>query len=373
MSPNSSASAIVVGAGIVGSACALYLSRAGFAVTVLDAAFPACGATAAGMGHLVAMDDSEAQFALTSYSISLWNEMLEEIGDFAEIERCGTLWIAEDDEEMAEVRRKHEYYLARGIAADILDEKETARVEPMLKPLAGSLRVPGDCVVYPPVASAHFLDLAIRAGAKVLSEWRAEKVFDGGVSGKRGELRADVVVNATGTDAGQLSPAIEVRPRRGTLVITDRYPGAVKHQIVELGYLKSAHEMSGESVAFNVQPRQTGQMLIGSSRELGARDSIVNTAILQRMLARAKHFMPSLTSLNATRVWTGARPTSADKLPFIGRDPETANVWIASGHEGLGITTSLGTGKLIADLISGATTAIDAAAFDPARSTAAWH
>jgi glycine/D-amino acid oxidase-like deaminating enzyme len=357
----------------VGAACALFLSRSGFAVTVLDASFPASGATAAGMGHLVAMDDSEAQFALTSYSISLWRQMFEDLGNFAEAESCGTLWIAQDDHELAEVHRKHRFYSERGVAAEVLGEVETAQHEPMLRrPLAGSLRVAGDAVVYPPVAALTFLDCARRLGAKVLTGWRAVSIARGCVRGSSGTITGDVIINAAGNQAGELSPGVALRPRRGHLVITDRYPGAVRHQIVELGYLRSAHQMSEVSVAFNVQPRATGQILIGSSRELGAQDGGVNVPVLQRMLRRAAHFMPGLRYLSATRVWTGARPTSADKLPMIGPDPGASGVWVAAGHEGLGITTSLATGKLIADMITGSTPAIDVAPFDPSRSSAAW-
>jgi glycine/D-amino acid oxidase-like deaminating enzyme len=369
-----SASAIVVGAGIVGAACALYLSREGFAVSVLDAAFPASGATAAGMGHLVAMDDSEAQFALCAYSISLWASLREELGPVGEMDNCGTLWIAEDDEELEAVRVKHEFYGARGVASEILDSAETARLEPILRPLAGSLKVPTDSVVYPPGAALAILDAAARGsgGTKVHAGWSVNKMSENEVRGPRGMLAADVIINATGNDAPALTPDVQIKPRRGHLVITDRYPGALSHQIVELGYLKSAHEMTSESVAFNVQPRATGQLLIGSSRELGQRSGGVNTQILGRMLARAQHFIPSLGSLSATRVWTGSRPTTADKLPLIGRSPQANSGWIAAGHEGLGITTSLATGKLIAHLVAGRQTGIDASPFDPSRPSAVW-
>ena len=373
MNAGASASAIVVGAGIVGASCALYLARAGFAVTVLDAAFPASGATAAGMGHLVTMDDSDSQFALTSYSQGLWREVREEFGAFAEMDNCGTLWIAEDEEEMAAVLQKHSYYSSRGVAAEVLDPHQVASCEPLLRrPLAGALRVPGDSVVYPPAAALAFLDAARRSGARMIPNWRATRIASGLVSGDSGTVAGDVIVNATGNDAGLFSAECELRPRRGHLVITERYPGAVRHQIVELGYLRSAHGFSGDSVAFNVQPRATGQMLIGSSRELGARSSAINEVILDRMLVRARHFMPSLPRLVATRVWTGMRPTSADKLPFIGPSMSAEGVWVAAGHEGLGITTSLGTGKLLAAMITGAAPAIDVNPFRPGRKSAAW-
>ena len=58
---------VVVGAGIVGAACAYELARRNLKVAILDREMVGGGATAAGMGHIVVMDDSEAQFALTRY------------------------------------------------------------------------------------------------------------------------------------------------------------------------------------------------------------------------------------------------------------------------------------------------------------------
>ena len=66
------------------------------------------GATAAGMGHIVVMDDSEAQFALTRYSQQLWQAIAGELPRDVEYMPCGTIWVAADEEEMREVRRKHD-------------------------------------------------------------------------------------------------------------------------------------------------------------------------------------------------------------------------------------------------------------------------
>ena len=125
--------------------------------------------------------------------------------------------------------------------------------------------------------------------------------------------------------------------------------------------------MTTESVAFNVQPRATGQLLIGSSRELVGWDASINRAIVRKMLDRALDFMPTLSVTSAIRTWTGFRPATPDKLPLIGAWEDTPGLWIAAGHEGLGITTSLGTAQLLADLIAGRDPAIDAAPFAPSR------
>src|SRR5579859_3902681 len=109
---------VIVGAGIVGAACALECAREKMRVVVVDHDVIGGGATAAGMGHIVVMDDSEAQFALTRYSQQLWQEARPELPDDVEYTQCGTIWVAADDEEMAEVRRKHDYYSRRGVPAE---------------------------------------------------------------------------------------------------------------------------------------------------------------------------------------------------------------------------------------------------------------
>jgi glycine/D-amino acid oxidase-like deaminating enzyme len=352
----------------------MFLARSGFRVTVVESGFPGCGVTSAGMGHLVVMDDSDAQFALTRYSLTLWMQAFEDFGRFAEVDHCGTLWVADDEEEMRAVIGKRDYYARGNVTTEVLDAVQLASCEPALRsPMAGALRVPGDSVVYPPGAAVRFLRDAQLNGARILRQWNAISLEKGRVVGERGELHSDVVVNAAGSLAGTLSPSVDIRPRRGHLVITERYPALVRHQIVEIGYLKSAHTMTTESVAFNLQPRATGQLLIGSSRELGVSDSGTNAQILSRMLQRARYFVPGISRLQATRVWTGARPTTADKLPLIGRDPHCDGVWVAAGHEGLGITTSLATGQLLANMITGSATAIDVRPYDPARATRHWH
>jgi glycine/D-amino acid oxidase-like deaminating enzyme len=141
----------------------------------------------------------------------------------------------------------------------------------------------------------------------------------------------------------------------------------VHHQLVELGYLKSAHSSATDSVAFNVQPRPTGQLLIGSSRQFGAEESDVNQPILSAMLARAAEYLPGVSKLSVLRAWTGFRAATPDKLPLIGPVPGDDTLWLATGHEGLGITTSLATAELLAAALTGSEPAIAPEPYLPAR------
>jgi glycine/D-amino acid oxidase-like deaminating enzyme len=180
-------------------------------------------------------------------------------------------------------------------------------------------------------------------------------------------MSAGVIVNSAGSWSPALTPGLDVKRRKGHLVITDRYPNFLKHQLVELGYLKSAHSLTADSVAFNIQPRKTGQLLIGSSRQFGVDDSGVDASVLTRMLARAIEYLPGLRKLSSLRVWTGFRAATPDKLPLIGPHVEHERLYLATGHEGLGITTSLGTAKLLLSQIVNREPAIPVAPYLPAR------
>ena len=360
---------VIIGAGIVGSACAMECAREGLSVAIVEAGIIGGGATAAGMGHLVVMDDSEAQFALTRYSQQLWDEISNELPREVEHDACGTIWIAADDDEMAEARRKARVYSDRGVAVEILDAHSLAEAEPQLRPgLVGGLRVPGDSVIYPPCAAQFFVDQASARGAELFLDAAVESITADGIRLRDGmSIAAGVIVNSAGSWAPQLTPGVEVKKRKGHLVITDRYPNFLRHQLVELGYLKSAHSVTADSVAFNIQPRKTGQLLIGSSRQYEVDESYVDVSILTRMLDRAVEYLPGLRKLSSLRTWTGFRAATPDKLPLIGPHAEHKRLYLATGHEGLGITTSLGTAKLLVAQIMRRDAAIPVAPYLPTR------
>ncbi len=155
--------------------------------------------------------------------------------------------------------------------------------------------------------------------------------------------------------------------KKGHLLITDRYPGTLRHQLVELGYVSSAHASSGTSVAFNAQPRPTGQVFLGSSRQFDTLDPQVEGPVLARMLRRALDYLPGLAGLNAIRAWTGFRAATPDGLPLLGEHPAQPGLWLAVGHEGLGVTTAPGSARLLAAQLFGETPPLDATPYLPQR------
>jgi D-hydroxyproline dehydrogenase subunit beta len=362
---------VILGAGIVGAACADEFSQRGMRVAVIDRDVTGSGATAAGMGHIVVMDDSEAQFALTCYSQQLWQKLRAELPDDVEYEQSGTIWVAADEEEMAEVRRKHAFYGERGVPTEVLNAVALAKLEPNLRAgMSGGLLVPEDAVLYPPCAARFLIERAQKNGAELRLGVSVVEISQGHVRlGNGAVISGGILVNAGGAWAAELTPGVEIKKRKGHLVITDRYPGFLRHQLVELGYLKSAHSVASDSVAFNVQPRRTGQILIGSSRQYGAEHKEVDHVMLSRMLRRAQEYMPGVGMMSAVRTWTGFRAATPDKLPLIGPWPGDKSLFLATGHEGLGITTSLATAKILVDQIMGSKTEIPLEPYLPSRAT----
>jgi glycine/D-amino acid oxidase-like deaminating enzyme len=359
----------VVGAGIVGASCADACAAAGLKVALIESGIPGGVATAANMGQLVVEDGSEPEFRLTRLSLRLWYELAEELPTAAEFDRVGSLWIASNEAELRGLETKRATYATFGVDASMLDAAALHTLEPRLRPgLAGAMLSPGDVVIYPPPACEFLVRRARARGTKVLlghaaqSLGRSEVRLDGG-----GTVRARYLVNAAGTAAPTLSPGVPVAPRKGQLAITDRYPGWIRHQLVEMGYVARAASGPPESISFNLQPRRTGQLLIGSSRQLGNTDPHVDPVFLRSMLQRAALFVPGLPALSVIRTWAGFRPATPDHLPLIGPWPGQDGVLLATGHDGLGVTMALATGRLIADQITGRTSEIPIAPYLPAR------
>jgi glycine/D-amino acid oxidase-like deaminating enzyme len=363
-----SADVLVIGAGIVGAACANALSQAGLRVTVIEKDVVGGGATAAGMGHLVVMDDSPAELALTRYSLQLWREFTAQMPALHEYSNCGTLWIAADDDEYAAAQDKARKLQSAGVNCEMLDEKALYESEPHLRAgLRGGLLVAGDALVYPPKSARLLLESAQRHGANVLTGEVRSLARNAVRLANGASVSAAHVIVANGISATQLLPELPLRAKKGHLAITDRYPGMVRHQLVELAYIKNAHADCGDSISFNVQPRPTGQLLIGSTRQFDIADSRIDQRMMSRMLSRALEYLPVLQKLHVLRCWTGLRAATPDGLPLIGAHPALSNVSLAVGHEGLGVTTSLATAQMLRAQILGKPSPLPMAAYSPSR------
>jgi glycine/D-amino acid oxidase-like deaminating enzyme len=359
---------VVIGAGIVGAACARALHDEGMKVAMVEAGVVGGGVTAAGMGHLVVLDESPAELELCLLSMRLWDAFAEDYQGAGEFTRSGTLWVAEDEAQLAKARIRAARLREHGCTVEEISADDVQRVEPVLRPgLAGAVRVASDALVYGP-GVAHALVQRLLAEGRTLYRGRVTEIGGGCVVFADGSrLPAQHIVVATGAQVTELLPGVQVFSRKGHLAITDRYPGRLSHQIISMNYGQIEAGTDGFVSAANVQPRPTGQWLIGSSRQEGRSGTAIERPVLEALLQGAIRLVPSLAAMRIIRSWTGMRPATPDGHPIIGPADNKPGVWVAAGHEGLGITTCFATARLLADQILGKSSEIDITPYLPAR------
>ncbi|MFZ3004420.1 MAG: FAD-dependent oxidoreductase [Undibacterium umbellatum] len=359
----------VIGAGIVGTTCALKMQEEGYQVNLIDAASPGCGVTAVGMGHLVALDESEQELDLCLLSLRMWKDFFTEFPGIGEVSQCGTLWVAENEDQLVEAHHRAQGLNARLWRAEALTGEQVQKLEPALRPdLAGGVRVFGDSVVYPPKLAHFMTQLLVKRGGNLILGKRVAQLGDQRLVFADGsKLNADIIIVAAGLEVAKLLPEIAVFGRKGHLAITDRYPGRLSHQIVSMDYGQAAVSADALAVAANVQPRINGQWLIGSCRQDQQTDNSLDPKALGAVLQSAMKLLPCLADMQIIRAWAGMRPASPDGHQIIGPHPELAGVWVAAGHEGLGVTTAMATAKMLADQIAGRSGEIDYRHYSPER------
>jgi len=279
------------------------------------------------------------------------------------------VWVASDEEEFDFAARRGAFYKRHGVHAELLDSRQLASLEPNLRPgLAGGLLVPDDSSISPPRAAEHLMRVAQSNGATLINQ-RAAKVKEHKVTLSEGDIiHAGAIVNAMGVDAAAFIPGLPIRSRKGHILAVDAGKNFARHQVMELGYLTSAHaDSETDSVAFNVRLHGAGELLVGSSRQYQETNPNVEPRMIAWLLRRAIEFMPGIADARPLRHWTGFRAGTPDGLPLIGPCYGFEKVFAATGHEGLGATTALATAKLLADEILGRTPEIDPTPYLPSR------
>lgn len=371
---------VVVGAGIVGAACAFYGARAGLEVTVLERGAVAAGTTGAGEGNLL-LSDKEAgpELDLALRSSQLWNELGDELGGAAfELERKGGVVVSSSAAGLTVLREFAAEQRALGVDSEPLDQAQLLEAEPHLSPaMAGGAFYPGDMQVQPALAAASLLAAARRHGAVVHTdvEVTGSVLTDGRLTGVRtstGVTPADHVVNGAGTWGGQVSARlgaeVPILPRRGFILVTEPLPRVVRHKVYSADYVANvASDNAGLEMSPVIEGTRAGPVLIGASRERVGFDRTISIPVVRQLAARAVALFPVLADVQLLRVYAGFRPYCPDHLPVIGADPRVPGLLHACGHEGAGIGLAPATAELITDLITGRTTSVDAKPFSPER------
>ncbi|MEV6174543.1 FAD-binding oxidoreductase [Streptomyces sp. NPDC051954] len=377
MSKRLTCDVVVVGAGMVGAACALYAARAGLDVTVVDRGPVAGGTTGAGEGNILVSDKEPGpELDLALLSGRLWAELAAELGEAVEYEAKGGVVVATSPGGLTALEGFADGQRAAGVTAEPVAPDALHDLEPHLAPgLPGAVHYPQDCQVMPALAAAHLLKAS---GARLLTGHTVTDVLrtpDGAVRGvrtDRGDLHAPAVVNAAGTWGADLAALagveLPVLPRRGFVLVTEPLPRMVHHKVYAADYVA---DVASDSAALQTSPvvegTAAGPVLIGASRERVGFDRTFSLPVVRALAAGATRLFPFLEGIRAMRAYVGFRPYLPDHLPAIGPDPRVPGLQHACGHEGAGIGLATGTGQLIAQALTGQTPDLDLAPFRPDR------
>ena len=377
---------LIIGAGIIGAACARTMSRRGIDVTILERGSAVGATSSAGEGNLLVSDKVPGpELALATYSLDLWRRLpaalADEIGNFTsiEFEAKGGLVVATSAEESAGLAQLAEAQRGAGVEARLLSVDETLELEPDVTPsMIAAVHYPQDAQVQPTIATEALLASARAAGARVLVDTLvtgSRRDASGRVVGlttNRGDFVADHVVVAAGPWSGEvatrLGGTLDVGPRKGWLLVTTPMAHRIAHKVYDANYVGAVQSDDGErQFATVLESTAAGTVLIGSSRENVGFDADADVAAWGAIAARAVRLMPILREASIMRAYCGFRPFSRDHLPVIGADRDVAGLWYAAGHEGAGIGLAPGTAELLTALLLGAPTDIPAEPFSSLR------
>ncbi|MEU4877995.1 FAD-binding oxidoreductase [Streptomyces sp. NPDC021608] len=378
MTHRPSGDVVVVGAGMVGAACALYAARAGLEVILVDRGPVAGGTTGAGEGNLLVSDkESGPELELALLSARLWRDLAREgLAEAFEYEAKGGLVVASTPDALASLTGLAAGQRAAGVDAVPVDAHRLRDLEPHLAPgLAGGMLYPQDAQVMPALAAAH---LARASGARVETGRTVTRILrapDGAVRGvrtDRGDLLAPAVVNAAGVRGADVAAlagvALPVLPRRGFVLVTEPLPPRVRHKVYAADYVA---DVASDSAALRTSPvvegTAAGPVLIGASRERVGFDRSLSLPAVRALAAGATRLFPFLERVRAMRAYTGFRPCLPDRLPAVGPDPRVPGLFHACGHEGAGIGLATGTGLLIAQALTGTRPELDLVPLRPDR------
>ena len=407
---------LVVGGGVIGLASALALLDAGRSVRVLEANTAGCGSSHGNCGTITPshaapltapgkvfkalhwMLTPDAPFYVKPrYDPGLWSWMLRfaarcNARDWraAMTPRAAILlesreqmarWVERYDLqcEFAELGVDYVFHTQReldhmaaelpplaevGVAGEVIDGPAYLRDEPALREgVVGVVRFPGDARLRPDRYVAELARAVREAGGHIEEHCEVRAMADDGdgmrLATSQGDRHGRDVLIATGAWSPLLAKTtglskLPIQPGKGYSITYDRPALAPKRPLV-------LYERSVCVTAWDSGYR------LGSTMEFSGYDSSLNRRRLDALERGAAEYLHEPVGPVKREEWFGWRPISVDDMPIIGRAPGHRHAWLATGHGMLGVSMSVATAQLVADLVCGRTPRIDPAPYSPQR------
>jgi glycine oxidase len=361
------ADVIIIGGGVIGTACAYFLAGRGVNVLVLERDHLGCGATGNTAAVISISGSGSTPAPLQPLSLESYQLFLDHEQNFdppLEIIRAGALYAAFDEQEAVAIQPFYDEIHQMGIDCRMLDGKQALDFEPLLSPrVTAAVFNPASFHLNPFRLGEAYLNGALCRGGRVEYGVEVREIVVGNdkvekVVTNRGDFQGDWVVVAGGAHTPQILSSLGLRipivPARGQVILTEACPRMTERVLMFVDHLYARQTASGN-------------FYLGSHTEFVGfenRITLEKLATFSRAFTRA---IPMLARVRALRFFAGFRPICEDNLPVIGPVPHCAKLVVASGHGRTGVRFSASTGKAVSELIVDGRTEQPMAAFSPAR------
>ncbi|MFY9488192.1 MAG: glycine oxidase ThiO [Solirubrobacterales bacterium] len=351
---------VVVGAGVIGLTCAWRLRQRGLSVAMLDGGQAGAKTSHVAAGMLAPITEVEfgeaALLNLNLASADVYPAFVEELQDASGAElhfrQGGSLYVAADRDEAADVGRLHDLQRSNELPVDRLDAQACRNLEPGLAPtLVGGLLAPRDAQIDPRELTAALLRVVRETGVTIAEHTNVtEMTLEGdrctGVRTEDGVLwPADSVVVATGCWTGS----------------ADWIPEAMRPPVRPVkGQLLRLKTRSGEQFCQHIIRTPTvyvvshadGRVVVGASVEEQGFDRAVTAGAMLELLRDGYRVLPDLAELELVEMQAGQRPGTPDNAPIVGRS-SLAGLTFATGHYRNGILLAPITAEMVAAELTG--------------------
>ncbi len=343
----------VIGAGVIGLACAWRAAEAGLATVVMERSEPGAGASGVAAGMLAPVTEAsfgeEELLRLNLESARLWPGFEAELRGRTDLdagyERRGALVVAADRDDAEELRRLYEFQASLGLDVEWLTRRECRRREPGLSPsIAGGYAAAHDHQAEPRALLAALARALDRAGGELVGGCEVEAVMVDhgrvrGVETAAGRIAAEQVVVA----AGHASDAI------GGLAHEELPPvRPVKGQILRLrGGESPLATHAVHTPRCYIVPRASGEVVVGATVEERGADTSITAGGVHRLLEAAWEVLPDVGELELLETSARLRPGTPDNLPVVGSGAVEGLLW-ATGHYRNGILQAPLTARAVA-------------------------
>jgi glycine/D-amino acid oxidase-like deaminating enzyme len=363
------ADVVVIGAGVIGASIAFRLAEQGRSVVLVEKSGPGSGASGSCDKAIFLQSKRPGiHMELALASRRMYDSLEAELDADLELKNDGGMVVIETPEHLEFMRDFVGRQQEAGISVSLLDGDAARERQPCLAPhVLGASYSPDDAEVNPLALNTALYRAAARCGAVVRThcEVTGINVVSGrviSVDTNRGRISTDLVVNAAGPFAarvGELAGVhVPVKPRRGTILISEAVEPLVNGSMLCAQYIAAKHLAAVDAgssppygVGLSLGQTDSGNLLIGGSREFTGFDKPQGPEIMAAIARHAARIVPILAQLRIIRSMTGFRPYTGDGLPIIDRAPEVDGYIIAAGHEGDGIALAPITGVLVRDLL----------------------